>query len=125
MIKLLLLMILAHVVDDFVLQTHILSNLKQVEWWRKNAPDKKYQDDYIAALIVHSMSWSVMILLPAMLMYDVPDALLLLIFMFNTITHLKVDDEKANKHTLNLCQDQFIHLIQIVITWIILCSIVI
>lgn len=119
MIKLLLLMILAHVVDDFVLQVHILSTLKQKSWWEKNAPDKRYEDDYIAALLAHSMSWSIMILLPAMILYEnTPGWLLICAFFVNSAIHFFVDDAKANKKILSLCQDQFIHLFQIIITWI-------
>ena len=38
----------------------------------------------------------------------------------NIIIHAVVDDAKANKNKLNLFQDQLIHLLQILGTWILL-----
>ena len=38
--------------------------MKQKKWWQENAPQKLYKYDYIVALIMHSMSWSFMIMLP-------------------------------------------------------------
>lgn len=35
----------------------------------------------------------------------------------NTAIHMYVDNEKANKETINLVEDQIIHLIQIFLTW--------
>ena len=35
----------------------------------------------------------------------------------NTVIHMYVDDEKANKETINLVEVQIIHLIQIFLTW--------
>lgn len=121
MIKILLLMILAHVVDDFVLQPVCLSKLKQREWWENNAPEKMYAKDYIMALLMHSMSWSVMILLPGMFLCDVSDGMLFGLFCINTFIHFITDDAKANKRTTNLMKDQYIHLIQIVLTWVGIC----
>ena len=36
------------------------------------------------------------------------------------MVHAKIDNEKANKHTINLMVDQSLHLLQIICTWIIL-----
>jgi len=123
MIKILLLMILAHVVDDFVLQPVCLSKLKQKSWWEKQEEYKRlYKDDYKMALLIHSMSWSIMILMPAMLMLNPTGVLLLSVFVSNTLIHYIVDNEKANKGHLNLMADQLIHLSQILVSWIILCQ---
>jgi hypothetical protein len=116
-------MILAHVVDDFVLQPVCLSKLKQKSWWEKQEGYKRlYKDDYKMALLIHSMSWSIMILIPAMFILNPTGALLFGVFIVNTLIHYTVDNEKANKGHLNLMVDQFIHLSQIFASWVILCQ---
>ena len=59
----LLWMLFNHVLDDYFLQG-CLANMKQRDWWKTNYPDNKYKYDYIAALFMHSLSWSFMIMLP-------------------------------------------------------------
>lgn len=56
-------MIFCHIVDDYYLQGW-LASAKQKSWWEKNAPEKLYKYDYLAALFMHSFSWSFMIMLP-------------------------------------------------------------
>ena len=51
-------MLFMHVLDDFVLQTVVLSKLKQKSWWEANAPERGYRYDYLAALTAHAISWS-------------------------------------------------------------------
>ena len=46
--------------------------------------------------------------------------LYLIIFCINWAVHCVVDDCKANKKKINLIQDQLIHIVQIIVTWIIL-----
>ncbi len=87
-------MIFCHIFDDYVLQG-CLANLKQKSWWEKNAPDKLYAKDYIMALFMHSYSWS---------------------FPINIVIHMIADDLKANKHKINLIQDQLSHICQICCT---------
>ena len=58
-----LLMIFCHIVDDYYLQGW-LASAKQKRYWEENAPDKMYKHDYIWALIMHSFSWTFMIMLP-------------------------------------------------------------
>ena len=43
-----------------------------------------------------------------------------LFFVLNWIIHSIVDDLKANKKDICLVQDQLFHVIQIVLTWIVL-----
>lgn len=111
-------MVLLHIIDDFVLQPICLSKLKQKKWWEENIKSgselKKYENDYIAALIIHSLSWSIMIHLPLFLYID--DLSLAISISINLIIHYFVDDCKANLGILNLLQDQAIHLLQIFIT---------
>ena len=121
-ILLLPLMIFFHIVDDYYLQGWLASG-KQRKWWKENAPDDFYKNDYKAALVAHAFSWSFCINFP-MLAYVVyahhlnPFLLVYIIsIILNTIIHAVVDDLKANKHEINLIADQSIHLIQIFITF--------
>ena len=121
MVKILLLMIFAHIIDDFVLQPICLSKLKQKSWWEKQERYKDlYRNDYKMALLTHSMSWSIMILIPILLLLEIPQILILMAFCINTLIHYTIDDLKANKGKLNLIQDQIIHLMQVIITWMII-----
>lgn len=140
---LLFVMILLHIIDDFVLQFIILNKLKQKEWWYQsgafNNDDNSYnwhkfelyKNDYKMALIIHSLSWSIMICLPyiciSLYEFIITKAFLtetcgMLIFMIilNTIVHYFVDDLKANHERVNLIEDQFIHLVQIFLIFAIL-----
>lgn len=117
-----LIMVFMHIVDDYYLQG-ILASMKQKKWWKQNAPDEKYRNDYIAALIAHSFSWSFLICSPWTYLALTTDIIsqyeILPIVFINTIIHAVVDNAKANKLSINLVIDQTIHLIQIIITFII------
>jgi hypothetical protein len=120
MIKLLLLMIFMHIVDDYYLQG-ILASMKQKKWWEKQEGyTSLYKNDYKMALLMHSMSWSIMILLPAIFLFNVQGIVLLAIFIINAFIHYVVDNEKANKLRINLMVDQTLHIMQIFITWAII-----
>ena len=109
-------MIFCHIIADYNLQGW-LASAKQKSYWEKNAPDEMYKHDYICALVMHSFSWTFMIMLP--LMYAVGfkvNSFLLFLFVSNVLLHAITDDFKANKKVLNLWQDQSIHMYQIVIT---------
>ena len=111
-------MIFAHIVDDYYLQ-RILASLKQKSWWEKQENYKPlYKYDYIVALIMHAFSWSFMISLP--ILYFGFTKWIMVAILSNTIIHGIVDDLKANKHKINLIMDQSIHIVQIVITWVLL-----
>lgn len=112
-------MIFCHIVDDYYLQGW-LASAKQKKYWKDNAPDKMYRYDYIWALLMHSFSWSFMVMLPIAfsLSFDV-NVLFGSSFAFNVAIHAFTDDLKANKKKINLWVDQIIHLTQIVITAII------
>ena len=111
-------MVFCHIVDDYYLQG-LLASLKQKSWWEKNAPDKIYEYDYIMALIMHSLSWSFMIMLPLAIYSGFTISLAYVVmFVINAITHAIVDNLKANLKKINLIQDQLIHIGQIFITFI-------
>lgn len=117
-IKILLFMILFHIIDDFVLQPISLSNLKQKKWWEKQEGySDKYKDDYKVALAIHSISWSIMIHIPLVIVFPSLGQLALLIsFIVNAVIHYYIDDLKANKLKINLFEDQIVHFWQICTT---------
>lgn len=111
-------MIFCHILDDYVLQAPCLSNLKQKNTW--NLYDKFYEDDWIAALTMHALSWSFMIHLPLAIYagFNI-NGWFVLSFVVNAIVHGVVDHLKCNKFKITLIVDQLIHLWQIAITFII------
>ena len=117
-IKIVLFMILFHIIDDFVLQPISLSNLKQKKWWEKQEGySDKYKDDYKVALAIHSISCSIMIHIPLVIMFPSLGQLALLIsFIVNAVIHYFIDDLKANKLNINLFEDQMVHFCQICTT---------
>lgn len=124
-VKVLLLMFLFDIIDDFVLQPICLSKLKQKRYWieeckKYNLNISKYDTDYITALLIHGLSWSIMIHVPLMFLGGIrDDFFLLLSVLFNAVIHAIIDNLKANKLKINLDVDQCLHGLQIVITWII------
>jgi hypothetical protein len=109
-------MIFFHIVDDYYLQGW-LASAKQKKYWEENAPEKMYKYDYIWALLMHSFSWSFMIMLPIALVNSFNLSVwFLLAFLVNMAVHAIVDDFKANKRKINLWTDQLIHIFQIAIT---------
>ena len=111
-------MIFLHIVDDYYFQG-ILAQMKQKKFWKEQAPDELYKYDYIWALIMHAFSWTFMIMLPLIFVSPISLAFYV-IFVVNLAIHAYVDNLKANKHKINLWQDQLIHLAQIILTFIIL-----
>ena len=74
------------------------------------------------ALVMHSMSWSVMIIIPAMVMLSIPSYILLGLFIINAAIHYYIDDLKANQRKINLILDQSVHMAQGIATWLIICQ---
>lgn len=113
-------MIFFHIVDDYYLQGW-LASAKQKSYWKENAPDKKYEHDYIWALIMHSFSWSFMIMLPIAYVQQFNVGIVFsIVFAINVLLHAFTDNCKANWKQINLWEDQFVHLCQIFMTFIIL-----
>lgn len=121
MILILLSMIFCHIADDYYLQGW-LASAKQKSWWEKNAPEKLYRNDYVMALFMHSFSWSFMIMIPIISYFLISgiglQEWLVIPYFANMAIHCIVDDLKANKKRINLIQDQCIHLVQILATWV-------
>lgn len=118
----LLFMVFFHIIDDFYLQG-ILASMKQKAWWKKQESYcKLYENDYITALATHAWSWTFMIMLPiAFNLGFTFTPFYLWAFQANFVIHAITDHLKANKKKINLCIDQSIHLMQILITFLIFC----
>lgn len=115
-------MVFMHVIADYNLQGW-LASAKQKSYWEANAPEKLYKYDYIMALVIHSISWTFMIMLP--IAYYKPlsvNVLFAIIFAVNVAVHAIVDHLKANVKRINLWQDQLIHMLQIALTAVLLIS---
>lgn len=113
-------MVFCHIADDYYLQGW-LASAKQKSWWEKNSPDKLYKHDYIAALFMHSFSWTFMVMLvPTIYIILFGGKYYPLVFVVNIIIHMITDNLKANAKVINLWQDQLIHMIQIIGTFIVL-----
>ena len=114
-------MVFMHILDDFCLQG-ILASMKQKEWWKKQEGyNDMYKRDYIVALFMHSFSWAFMVMLPIAIKDGFNESwLFFCFFVLNLITHIVVDDLKANKKKINLIADQGIHLMQIGVTALVL-----
>ena len=110
-------MIAMHIIADYCLQG-ILADMKQESWWKENAPDKLYKHDWIMALFMHSFFWSFCIMLPIYVAYGYTwNGKMTMFLIVNTLTHMYIDNEKANNHSTNLIIDQIFHMIQIMLTW--------
>lgn len=121
-ILILLCMFFMHIVDDYYLQG-ILASMKQKSWWEKNAPDLLYKNDYKMALAEHAFSWTFMMMLPIVIYTAIigtmlPIWFIVVFFVLNVTIHALVDNAKANEKTINLIQDQSVHFIQIICTWL-------
>ena len=113
--KVLLCMIYLHLIDDYVLQG-ILAKLKQRSFWTPYG--KKYQADYSIALLEHGFMNSFLVHVPIYLWLckDEPK-IFASVLLLGTI-HATIDDWKANDKKINLIQDQFLHIVLIVIWWV-------
>ena len=110
----LVLMLTGHLIADYTLQGW-LADGKQKSWWGKvfngNIPSK-YRFDYIAALVCHSLYWSIFVCAP---FYE--SRFFLAAILINSTIHAIIDDLKANRHKINLIVDQVLHLVQMLVTF--------
>ena len=122
-ILILFIMLFLHIVDDYYLQG-ILAKMKQKSFWEENASDPMYKNDYIVALVEHAFSWTFMIMLPAMVWMfyyqNIHSWWYIILFVWNVVLHSLVDHAKANMKLINLYEDQRVHFIQIMMTWILM-----
>ena len=136
MVYMMWLCFLLHLLADFWLQG-CLADMKQQEWWQDRLHDMfmrydgrnksmewtarlydKYKFDYLAALVCHSLMWTILMMLPLMWFTDALSWSLMA--LANTIIHAWIDQMKANAHRINLVTDQLLHAAQVVATVLIL-----
>lgn len=123
--NLLYLCLLGHLIADFTLQG-CLAKMKQKMWWDESVANwnrwngkklspQKYRLEHVTGLICHGMYWSLFTFLPLML-NGVNSKYLLIAVIVNAFIHAFIDHLKANLFKINLCKDQLLHFMQIVIT---------
>ena len=113
-------MFFMHAVADFNLQG-IMASMKQKTWWQKQEgyDEEDNGNDYKFPLFWHSLQWSFCIMLPLFIANGLKiDFVGLVFFCLNICCHYLIDDAKANKNCINLVDDQIIHILQIVATFI-------
>lgn len=112
------LMILGHLLADYPLQGWLAHSKAKAYW--ENSP-KKNKKDYIPALICHATMWGIIVFLPLVYWWGLEHLIgwVWLALPINITVHAIIDDLKANKKIINLWQDQLLHLIQIIITWLV------
>ena len=113
-----------HIFDDYYFQG-ILAKMKQKSWWiNQKEYNSFYRYDYLVALIIHSFSWSSMIHLPIIVYYYMNNINISIIYfiliIIQMIIHIIIDNAKANTKSINLVIDQSIHIVQIIISYLIL-----
>ena len=115
-------MIFCHIIADFHIQNSFMAEFKQKKAWRGFGKER-YSRDWIPVLVIHAFSWSFFTFLP-LLYYvytkDITFNTLTDIILLNAIVHFIVDDQKCNRFTINLIVDQEIHILQIVLTFIVI-----
>ena len=111
-----LVMLFAHTIADYVLQTDVLTKFKQKK--NQESYGDKYKYDYIPMLFMHSFMWSFCIHLPLLLLKQEYVLISVLIIM-QTIIHMIIDNAKANDLSINLIVDQLMHLLQIIISFMV------
>lgn len=118
--------LLAHILEDFHLQG-ILAQMKQKSWWYDEVARvsceqsdvevpilmKKYRYDYAASLLMHGIEWSIIIAIPAMFILGGCPWWLLVIVALNAVVHASIDNAKCNRMSINLVQDQILHMCQL------------
>lgn len=112
-------MIFAHIFADFKFQGDFMATYKQKKNWESYVCDKggkKYENDYIVVLLVHSFSWAFITYLP-LLYYECYIYYALLVIL-QTPIHAYIDHLKCNLLKINLVTDQVLHLVQIVLPFI-------
>lgn len=116
--------LLAHTLADFHIQG-ILAKMKQKAWWEAQIEEMsdddtteeclkaEYGNDYLVALLIHSLEWSIIVAIPAMFVLGGCPWWLLVIVILNTAIHAQIDNAKCNNLSINLVQDQACHMLQL------------
>lgn len=93
--------------------------MKQKKFWEpyNKEYNNKYCLDHYAGLVIHCISWSIMVHLPLLLLTQTPNIIILVSSILHAINHGIIDNKKCNKHELSLAEDQSLHCIQLCLIW--------
>lgn len=113
----LMLMFLCHFLADYPLQGWLAQAKNKLYWKETKTPH-----DWVMALICHAMMWGIMIYLPIFFIGEIDFGGLVevsfwLTLPLNIVLHFIIDNAKANEHKIDLITDQYLHFLQISITW--------
>ena len=118
-----------HCYADFCLQIQgNLHELKQKEWWGKVLQRDghgmfthlyaKFGRDWVAGMTVHAVFCTIVTFAPIIYLTENPWWNVGIV-VANSAVHWVTDHLKANMHSINLRQDQFIHFVHITLTYIV------
>ena len=120
MIRIFFVMLLLHVVAEFVLQPVALLRLKQKTYWEQPENPNGGKDASAIAIAINAILWSVMIMLPLMYYSTDGDLILLLVFLVNMLAHAYIDEYATNRHKLTFVTAQSLYLLQLIITFLVM-----
>lgn len=111
-----------HFLGDFIFQTSLVANLKQKQYWINHKDYKDlYKYDYIVGLFIHSFCWTFCIMFPLLYVNNFTmSTTFIIVFIVNILIHMYIDDLKANKFKINFITDQLAHIVQMIISIMIL-----
>jgi len=113
---------MCHFLADYPLQG-VLANFKQHKWWEDNNLPNENHKNSNTALRIHGGSWAFMINFPIILYMFFTEQYSFMFVLWsiciNGIIHYIVDDAKCNEGWISYRTDQWIHMIQVGITWLI------
>lgn len=119
MIRIFFVMLLLHVVAEFVLQPVALLRIKQKTYWEQPEHPNGGKDASAMAIAINAILWSVMIMLPLMYYSTEGDLILLLVFLVNMLVHAYIDEYTTNRHKLTFVTAQSLYLLQLIITFLV------
>lgn len=119
MIRIFFVMLLLHVVTEFVLQPVALLRIKQKTYWEQPERPNGGKDTSAMAIAINAILWSVMIMLPLMYYSTEGDLILLLVFLVNMLVHAYIDEYTTNRHKLTFVTAQSLYLLQLIITFLV------
>lgn len=122
---LLVAMIWCHLDNDFRKQG-ILASMKQKSWWeQQDEYDDMYKNDYIVSLYAHAIWWGIELHIPVIVylwykgqLNTINVVILAIVMIIQIRAHKYTDDAKANHKIINLVEDQAIHILQILLSFV-------
>ena len=107
-----------HCIGDYTLQGDFLSAAKRKSFWINKINEKTNSLEHYIILFIHAYIWAFCITLP--LFNLISSSKLILSIIINCILHMYIDNLKANRKVITLLTDQLLHLLQIIVTYLLL-----